>query len=144
MGDGPAEKGLSLMVQQVLGRPLDKTEQMSNWKRRPLRASQIRYAGEPRPHCRQFYIKISNLLKTRSLHLVADAYCLLEVYTVLKSNPAHFGLPDDLQNISSKQSEKSKGKKSKEQQTEQIKQPQGKEVKAHFATSACVVFTFIE
>lgn len=73
---------------------------------------------------------------------MADAYCLLEVYTVLKSNPAHFGLPDDLQNISSRQSEKSKGKKPKEQQTEQIKQPQGKEVKAHFATSACLLFTF--
>eukprot|EP00066_Takifugu_rubripes_P026856 XP_011616122.1 PREDICTED: exonuclease mut-7 homolog isoform X2 [Takifugu rubripes] len=102
VGEGSAEKGLSLLVQQVLGRPLDKREQMSNWKKRPLRASQIRYA-------------------------VADAYCLLEVYTVLKSNPAHFGLPDDLQNISSRQSEKSKGKKPKEQQTEQIKQPQGKE-----------------
>lgn len=148
VGEGSAEKGLSLLVQQVLGRPLDKTEQMSNWKRRPLRASQIRYAGELRTHASLCTaddpVRTSNLLKqTLSLHLVADAYCLLEVYTVLNSNPAHFGLPDDLQKISSRQSEKSKGKKPKEQQTEQIEQPQGKEVGAHFASSAWLVFTFI-
>lgn len=40
------EKGLSLLVQYVLGKPLDKTEQLSNWERRPLRLKQIIYAGE--------------------------------------------------------------------------------------------------
>ncbi|XP_040914461.1 exonuclease mut-7 homolog [Toxotes jaculatrix] len=102
VGEGSVEKGLSLLVQQVLGRPLDKTEQMSNWEKRPLRISQIRYA-------------------------VADAYCLLDVYSVLSRNPAHFGLPADLRSISSSQSEKSGDKKQKEKQAKQKKQALGKE-----------------
>lgn len=85
-------------------------------------------------YCRFLKINILRSLtywkQTLSLHVVADAYCLLEVYTVLNSNPSHFGLPNDLQNISSRQSEKSKDKKSKEQQTEQVKPAQGKQVRA--------------
>ncbi|XP_028273012.1 exonuclease mut-7 homolog isoform X2 [Parambassis ranga] len=96
VGQDCAEKGLSLMVQQILGRPLDKTEQMSNWEKRPLRISQIRYA-------------------------VADAYCLLDVYTVLSSNPASFGLPADLRSLTASQSETSKDKKQKEKQDKQAK-----------------------
>ncbi|XP_008298904.1 exonuclease mut-7 homolog [Stegastes partitus] len=102
VGEDCAEKGLSLLVQQVLGRPLDKTEQMSNWEKRPLRISQIRYA-------------------------VADAYCLLDVYSALSSNPASFGLPADLRSISSSQSEKSKDQKRKEKQDKQTKQALSKE-----------------
>uniref|UniRef100_A0A3P8UD11 Exonuclease 3'-5' domain containing 3 n=2 Tax=Cynoglossus semilaevis TaxID=244447 RepID=A0A3P8UD11_CYNSE len=102
VGEGSAEKGLSLLVQQVLGKPLDKTEQMSNWEKRPLRLSQIRYA-------------------------VADAYCLLEVYTALSSNAAQFGLPADLRNMSSNPSDKSGGGVQKEKQSKQKKQSQGKE-----------------
>ncbi|XP_041826829.1 exonuclease mut-7 homolog isoform X2 [Melanotaenia boesemani] len=102
VGEDCAEKGLSLLVQQVLGRPLDKTEQMSNWEKRPLRISQIRYA-------------------------VADAYCLLDVYSVLSSNPASFGLPADLRSISSSQSETSKDKKQKEKQGKKTKKALDKE-----------------
>ncbi|XP_061913437.1 exonuclease mut-7 homolog isoform X1 [Entelurus aequoreus] len=74
------KKGLSLLVQQVLGKHLDKSEQMSNWEKRPLRVSQIRYA-------------------------VADAYSLLEVYSVLSRKPADFGLPDDLRSVAASQLE---------------------------------------
>ncbi|KAL8174252.1 UNVERIFIED_CONTAM: hypothetical protein K2H54_040943 [Gekko kuhli] len=63
----PLEKGLSLLVQDVLGKPLDKTEQLSNWEKRPLREGQILYAA-------------------------LDAYCLLEVYTKLQKDLAGFGL----------------------------------------------------
>ncbi|XP_064863650.1 exonuclease mut-7 homolog isoform X2 [Oncorhynchus nerka] len=97
VGEGPAEKGLSLLVQQVLGKPLDKMEQLSNWERRPLRTSQLRYAA-------------------------VDAYCLLDVYSALSRDPASFGLPQDLCSISSLQTEKSKEeKKRKEEKKKQAR-----------------------
>ncbi|XP_053764580.1 exonuclease mut-7 homolog isoform X2 [Panthera pardus] len=64
-------RGLSLLVQQVLGKPLDKTQQLSNWDRRPLSEGQLVYAA-------------------------ADAYCLLEVHQALSREPASFSLSEDL------------------------------------------------
>eukprot|EP00475_Leptophrys_vorax_P034089 TRINITY_DN5460_c0_g2_i1.p1 TRINITY_DN5460_c0_g2~~TRINITY_DN5460_c0_g2_i1.p1 ORF type:complete len:591 (-),score=144.73 TRINITY_DN5460_c0_g2_i1:464-2236(-) len=38
-------RGLSNLCKTVLGKPLDKSEQISNWFRRPLRQAQLTYAG---------------------------------------------------------------------------------------------------
>ncbi|OXB80631.1 UNVERIFIED_CONTAM: hypothetical protein H355_005560, partial [Colinus virginianus] len=81
------EKGLSLLVQHVLGKPLDKTEQMSNWEKRPLREEQVLYAA-------------------------SDAYCLLEVYEKLCKDPESFGLSSDLtESLVGKPSLKARAKK---------------------------------
>jgi len=37
--------GLSGLTASVLGRPLQKAEQISDWARRPLRSSQLTYAA---------------------------------------------------------------------------------------------------
>jgi ribonuclease D len=46
-------RGLSLLVQQVLGKPLDEAQQLSNWDRRPLREAQLTYAGTQGGRARQ-------------------------------------------------------------------------------------------
>lgn len=44
-GGGAKPKGLSKLTQQLLGKPLDKRECMSNWQNKPLREAQRRYAA---------------------------------------------------------------------------------------------------
>ncbi|XP_014209348.1 exonuclease mut-7 homolog [Copidosoma floridanum] len=61
-------KNLSKLVELSLGQRLKKTDQFSNWERRPLRESQITYAA-------------------------LDAYCLLEVYDILAKQCGRLGIP---------------------------------------------------
>lgn len=39
------ERGLSELVRLCFGQPLNKSEQMSNWEKRPMRRTQKSYAG---------------------------------------------------------------------------------------------------
>ncbi|XP_066592164.1 exonuclease mut-7 homolog [Prorops nasuta] len=61
-------ESLSKLVELSLGNRLNKSDQFSNWERRPLRESQIIYAA-------------------------LDAYCLLEVYDVLKTHCLQMDIP---------------------------------------------------
>eukprot|EP00795_Rhopilema_esculentum_P010416 gene10416-19117_t len=59
------EKGLSQLVKQCLGKPLDKTFQISNWEQRPLSKEQLLYAA-------------------------LDALCLVKIYDVFEDLAAGF------------------------------------------------------
>nr|XP_033817660.1 exonuclease mut-7 homolog [Geotrypetes seraphini] len=89
------EKGLSLLVYHVLGKPLDKTQQLSNWEKRPLKEEQLVYAA-------------------------CDAYCLLEVFEALCEDPTWFGLTLNLKDcwagkqLQTKQEKPSAAKKAAE------------------------------
>lgn len=63
-----SSESLSKMVEICLGKRLNKTDQFSNWERRPLREGQIIYAA-------------------------LDAYCLLEVYNVILNLCQERGIP---------------------------------------------------
>ncbi|XP_060535311.1 exonuclease mut-7 homolog [Cylas formicarius] len=103
-GGGPS---LSTLVQACLGRPLDKSEQFSNWENRPLRQSQVLYAA-------------------------LDAYCLIEVYDVLKRCCEHADCPfyeicDSLltsERAAKKKPKKTSGKK-RQHREDDVAQPPG-------------------
>ncbi|VEN35646.1 unnamed protein product [Callosobruchus maculatus] len=59
---------LSTLVHHCLGRPLDKSEQFSNWEKRPLRDTQVAYAA-------------------------LDAYCLIQAYDVIRRCCDEAGFP---------------------------------------------------
>ncbi|XP_020281688.1 exonuclease mut-7 homolog isoform X2 [Pseudomyrmex gracilis] len=63
-------KSLSKLVELCFGQRLDKSDQFSNWELRPLRESQIIYAA-------------------------LDAYCLLEIYDVLREFSLNMEIPFD-------------------------------------------------
>ncbi|NWX14151.1 MUT7 Exonuclease, partial [Aegotheles bennettii] len=105
------EKGLSLLVHHVLGKPLDKTEQLSNWEKRPLREEQILYAA-------------------------SDAYCLLEVYEKLRKDPASFGLSSDLtESLVGKPGKKPKAKKQLNKQ--EVPSPSGQQCEGCAKEPSC-------
>lgn len=60
--DEKLESGSALtnLVQLCFGKPLDKSNQFSNWNKRPLREEQIKYAA-------------------------LDAYCLIEIYEIIRN-----------------------------------------------------------
>ncbi|XP_068770474.1 exonuclease mut-7 homolog isoform X1 [Struthio camelus] len=105
------ERGLSLLVQHVLGKPLDKTEQLSNWEKRPLREEQILYAA-------------------------SDAYCLLEVYEKLCKDPASFGLSSNLtESLMGKPSIKPRAKKQLNKQ--EVSSSSGQQCKGFDEEASC-------
>lgn len=76
-GTPSKDRGLSELVRLCFGKALDKSEQCSNWEKRPLRAPQVQYAGA-------YDHSLSSLSNSRGSVSAADAYCLLDVFHFLR------------------------------------------------------------
>ena len=83
VASGP--RGLGLLVQECFGRPLDKSQQLSDWEKRPLKPEQMYYAG--------MYVSFNVCMCAYTVnvslvwyypYIALDAFCLLEVYEHLK------------------------------------------------------------
>lgn len=108
--------------------------------------SQIRrYEYQPDTHT-QTDDKFSQWGSSQIAHLsinfppVTDAYCLLDVYSTLSSDPASFGLPADLRSVSLSQAEKSRDRKQKsESETEQKKRDDHEEVRSRLCSAILMI-----
>lgn len=75
------ERGLSDLVRRCFGRPLDKSEQMSDWEKRPLRPAQIKYAALDAHVLLELYAKIRDACKELGIN------CELEPCVTGKAEP---------------------------------------------------------
>lgn len=84
-------ESLNRLIELTLGEKLDKSDQFSNWERRPLRKSQIIYAGILQDH---WEIESYDFLAIYKPFVSAlDAYCLLEIYEVLRNRAESQNIP---------------------------------------------------
>ncbi|XP_046394655.1 exonuclease mut-7 homolog isoform X2 [Ischnura elegans] len=93
-----SSKGLSHLVYLCFGKTLDKSDQFSNWEKRPLRSSQMVYAA-------------------------LDAYCLLEIFDFLKNSSFEQNIDFDKVVQSSLKSSKPSPKKKNKSKSKKSKKP---------------------
>ena len=75
------QAGLSTIVEGVLGKPLDKMMQMSDWERRPLSDRQI--ACQQFPSHRMISITLIGISVPPTLLIMATVFSMLLSYWVL-------------------------------------------------------------